>query len=227
MPSLRSASPSRRRGPGRPARREESAPADEVRAQLMRAAESLFAQRGYGAVGVREIARSARVSPAMISYYFRDKAGLLDAVLEGVFERLIAQVTRLASDSPSATDPFDRLIRVLVATLAEEPWLPSFVLREVLGGSAATRARFAKRFPARIAPVVLPLIQREVASGRLRRDLEPPLAILSLLGMCMFPFLAQPLIGPALGYQLDARFTKRLAEHTTRLFREGTQGETR
>ena len=69
-----------RRRPGRPARA--TAAADEVRARLLRVAQELFAAHGYAAVSVRALARAAHVSPAMIAYYFRDKAGLLDAVLE-------------------------------------------------------------------------------------------------------------------------------------------------
>jgi AcrR family transcriptional regulator len=187
-------------------------------------AEAQFAAQGYAAVSVRALARAAGVSPGMIAYYFRDKAGLLDAVLEDVFERLLAQVKEIAAAAPAGGDVTARLIRLYTETLGREPWLPSFLVREVLGGDAARRARFAARFPGRIAPVVLPLLRGEVASGRLRRDLDPMLTVLSLLGMCAFPYLAHPLIGPVLGYELDAAFRGRLAEHTARLFLDGARG---
>jgi AcrR family transcriptional regulator len=187
-------------------------------------AEAQFAAQGYAAVSVRALARAAGVSPAMIAYYFRDKAGLLDAVLEDVFERLLAQVKEIAAAAPTGGDVTARLIRLYTETLGREPWLPSFLVREVLGGDAARRARFAARFPARLAPVVLPLLRGEVASGRLRRDLDPMLTVLSLLGMCAFPYMVHPLIGPVLGYELDAAFRGRLAEHTARLFLDGARG---
>jgi AcrR family transcriptional regulator len=190
-------------------------------------AQELFAERGYAAVSVRALARAAHVSPAMIAYYFRDKAGLLDAVLEDVFERLLAQLRELAASAPAGGDVTERFIRLYVETLAREPWLPSFLVREVLGGEPARRARFAARFPKRLAPVVLPLLQREAASGRLRPDLDPALAVLSVIGMCAFPFLVQPLLGAALGYQLDEAFRARLADHTARLFLDGARGAAR
>jgi AcrR family transcriptional regulator len=215
---------SRSRGPGRPARRPGQGADDAVRADLLRCAEALFSRRGHAAVSVRAIAREARVSPAMIAYYFRDKAGLQEAVLDEVVERLVAQIERVAATSAQRGDPLSQLIRVYVAMLAEEPWLPAFLLREVIGGTPAARARFAKRFPARVAPLVLPIVQREIASGRLRGDLEPRLVLLSLLGLCAFPFLAQPLVGSLLGYEIEPGFVARLADHTARLFREGVQG---
>ena len=218
--------PRPRRGPGRPARTAGAAgaPADEVRARLLRVAQELFAERGYAAVSVRALARAARVSPAMIAYYFRDKSGLLDAVLDDVFERLIGQLRELADAAPAAGDTPERLIRLYAETFGREPWLPSFLVREVLGGDAKRRARFVERFPSRLVPVVLPLLRREAASGHLRSDLDPVLTVLSVLGMCAFPFLVQPLIGPVLGYQLDESFRVRLADHTARLFLDGARG---
>jgi AcrR family transcriptional regulator len=195
-----------------------------VRARLLRVAQELFAERGYAAVSVRALARAAHVSPAMIAYYFRDKAGLLDAVVDEVFERLIAQVRELAASAPAGGDAAERFIRLYVETLAREPWLPSFLVREVLGGDPARRTRFARRFPARIAPVVLPLLQREAASGRLRADLDPALTLMSVVGMCAFPFLVEPLLGPILGYRLDDGFRARLADHAVHLFLDGARG---
>jgi AcrR family transcriptional regulator len=188
-------------------------------------AQEQFAERGYAAVSVRALARAAHVSPAMIAYYFRDKSGLLDAVVDEVFERLLAQLRELAEQAPTTGDAPERLIRLYAETFAREPWLPPFLVREVLGGDATRRARFIERFPSRIAPVVLPLLRREAASGHLRKDLDPVLAVLSVLGMCAFPFLVQPLLGPVLGYQIDAGFRSRLAEHTTRLFLDGARGD--
>jgi TetR/AcrR family transcriptional regulator len=216
----------RRRRPGRPARPRSAVPPDEVRQRLLEAAEQLFAARGYDAVGVRELARAAHVSPAMIAYYFGDKAGLLDAVFDRVFERLLAQLRSLAEAPAGERGAPERLIRLYVETIGREPWLPSFVVREVLGGDAERRARFAARFPARLAPVLLPFLAREKAQGRLRADLDPVLAILSLIGMCAFPFLAHPLLGRVLGYELDEGFRARLADHSVRLFLDGARGET-
>jgi len=222
VPASPRATPIRRR-PGRPAR-PAALPADEVRARLLEAAQQRFAARGYDAVSVRELARAAHVSPAMIAYYFGDKAGLLDAVFDRVFERLLGQLRRLAEAPASEREAPERLIRVYLETIGREPWLPSFIVREVLGGDAERRARFAARFPARLAPVLLPFLAREQERGHLRRDLDPALALLSLVGMCAFPFLAHPLLGPVLGYELDEAFQQRLADHSVRLFLEGARG---
>lgn len=205
---------------GRPARGES---ADDVRRRLVAVARELFAKRGFGEVGIREIAREADVTPGMISYYFGDKLGLYEAMLGSVFEELLGRVRELAAQPDDGTGPLVALVRMYIATIASQPWVPALLLREIVTGDSAARARFIERFATRAAALIPGLVAAEVASGELRSDLEPKLAVLSLFGMCIFPFLAHPLTGKVLGYELDAAFSERLIEHTTRLFFDGAR----
>ncbi|MBW2374153.1 MAG: helix-turn-helix transcriptional regulator, partial [Deltaproteobacteria bacterium] len=78
-----------RRPPGRPARGEDG---PGVREALLEAARSLFAARDFRAVSLREIAAEAGVSPAMVHYYFGDKTGLFDALLDATFSGLLERL---------------------------------------------------------------------------------------------------------------------------------------
>ncbi len=196
--------------------------AEDVRRRLVAVARELFAKRGFGEVGIREISREAGVTPGMISYYFGDKLGLYEAMLGSVFEEMLGRVRELAAEPHTAgSAPLAALIRMYIGTIASQPWVPALLLREVLTGDSAVRARFVERFAARAAAIIPGLVAAEVASGDLRSDLDPKLAVLSILGMSIFPFLAHPLAGKVLGYELDDGFRERLIAHTTRLFFEG------
>jgi AcrR family transcriptional regulator len=54
----------------------------ETRRQLLQAALKSFADRGYAATSVQQIVRAARVSKPALYYYFKDKAGLFDALVD-------------------------------------------------------------------------------------------------------------------------------------------------
>ena len=56
----------------------------------------LFADRGYDAVGVQEIAESAGVTKPTLYHYFGSKQGLLDTLLESHFSLLNAAVREAA-----------------------------------------------------------------------------------------------------------------------------------
>lgn len=53
-----------------------------MREYLLDQGEALFARHGLHGVTIREIARSARVDPALVHYYFGTKKELFDAVFE-------------------------------------------------------------------------------------------------------------------------------------------------
>ena len=97
-------SPGPSRRPGRP----RSGQDPEVRRRLVEAASSLFADRGYRGTSVRQIAQAAEVTPAMVGYYFGDKLGLLEAVLDSVFEHLLEGIQDLANHSPEDGSPIER-----------------------------------------------------------------------------------------------------------------------
>jgi AcrR family transcriptional regulator len=197
--------------------------AEDVRRGLVDAARDLFARRGFGEVGIRELSRAAGVTPAMISYYFGGKQGLYEAMLASVFDDILLRVRALAEQPARSTAPLAEFVRLYTATLTAQPWLPALLLREVITGDPAARARFIERFARRAAALLPGLISAEIASGALRDDLDPVLGVLSLVGASVFPFLAFPLLGKLLGYELDADFAARLATHTTRLFLDGAR----
>lgn len=87
----------------------------EPKQRILKAAISLFAQKGFAAVGVREIAREANVNIAMISYYFDGKVGILKAVLEEFFE----QYSHMLREAVDEEKPADEGIRILIAHMVD------------------------------------------------------------------------------------------------------------
>ena len=217
---LQRSKPQRR--PGRPKRGPD---AGDVRQRLLDAATSLFSSRGFGEVGLREVAREAGVTPAMISYYFGDKQGLYEAMLEGVLDRILSGIRELSASPPAGVHPIEGFVRLYVDVLGRDPWIPQLLVREVLSRDTPLRQRFIERLASGAAVALPALFAQLEEQGALRDDLDPMLAAISLVGMSAFPFIAYPVLGPALGYTLDAEFRERLAAHTARIFLDGTRAE--
>jgi AcrR family transcriptional regulator len=199
-----------RRGPGRPARKRGG---PDPREALLDAAGRLFAERGPDTWSLRAVADAAGVTPAMVHYYFGDKRGLADALLERALARIVGRVAgaRGLADLPGT----------IVQAFGADPWIPPLIVSEVLAEGGRLRERFIEGYASKVAKLVPALLRAEIAAGRLRADLDPKLAFLSLLGMLAFPFVARPIIEPTLGLRFDAAFLARFAEHSRRMIFEG------
>jgi AcrR family transcriptional regulator len=63
-------------------------PSEVTRERILKAAERLFAERGYEATSIRAIVAKARVNQAAINYHFAGKDGLYREVLRAAFRAL-------------------------------------------------------------------------------------------------------------------------------------------
>jgi AcrR family transcriptional regulator len=78
----------------------------ETRAALVEAARSLFAERGYAAVGTEEIVRAAGVTRGALYHHFGGKRDLLEAV----YERIEGELTqRIAERALGGSDPLEAM----------------------------------------------------------------------------------------------------------------------
>jgi AcrR family transcriptional regulator len=216
----------RRRRPRRVGRPRARANAADVRADLLAAAAAAFSAHGFAGVSLRDVAREAGTSAAMVSYYFGDKHGLLAALLESALGDVLTRVRsalaeRLAAGAPAA--PLDLFLGIAQEALGAAPWIPQLIVREVFTEGAPFRQRFIDTYARPMSELLRGALRREIAAGRLRADLDVDLTFASLAGMAAFPFLAQPVLERTLGFVFDAPFRARLAAHTQRLFLEGAR----
>jgi AcrR family transcriptional regulator len=92
---------------------------EETRERLLKAAERLFADRGFKKVTVREICRVARANVAAVNYHFGDKLGLYRDVLQSAIDRMRAtnEAARLAGAGQSPEEQLRRYIFIFVRRL--------------------------------------------------------------------------------------------------------------
>jgi TetR/AcrR family transcriptional regulator len=199
--------------PGRPPVRAD----EDVRAALMAAGRSLFLKHGFDHVTARQIAAAAGTTPAMIHYYFNNKLGLFRAMLEQAidpFKRLLSGA--LQSNSDPRAD-LVALVQGHMRTAAANPWIATFMINEVFGGKGRFRATFTRDVASHLAPMVAQLMERGRRQGRFRSDLDPRLAALSVLSLCVFPFISRAVTGPVLDVKFEGEALEKLIAHTTRL----------
>jgi AcrR family transcriptional regulator len=192
-----------------------------VRATLLRSARELFLKHGFADVSTRRIAAAAGTTSAMIHYYFGDKLGLYRAMLDEAIEPLVQHLQRLEHTRAAEPPDLEALMTAHMRMLASNPWLPRLIVHEVIDEGGQFREQFIEHFASRLAPVFAAVLRRERDRGALRADLDPQLAAVSALSLCIFPFVSLPITSRVLGFSITDENFDRLARHTTRLFREG------
>lgn len=190
----------------------------DIRQAILDSAELRFAQQGYAATSLREIAEEVGVTPAMIHYYFGSKQALLQQVLERVLEPLAAAI---ASMKTADQAPVSKIVGILLRTFSSHPNLPFLVAREVLLPGGAMQGHFLEYLAPRLGGAVPGLLAKEQAAGRMQPDLDPEYSALTLLSLCAFPFIARNLSEPVLSISYDQAGLVKLERHITRLLDKG------
>jgi AcrR family transcriptional regulator len=80
------------------------------REELIQAAISLFAARGFRGTSIRDIAKACNTSLSNIYHYFGDKEGLVLAILETISEKLVDSLREAAQEDNEPLDRFRRLV---------------------------------------------------------------------------------------------------------------------
>jgi len=91
---------------------------DDQREQILARAARLFAQRGYPATSMNEVANACGLSKATLYHYFRDKPTLLASIAEGHVQRLHALVVEVGAERLAPEAHLRELIRRIVLEYA-------------------------------------------------------------------------------------------------------------
>ena len=186
--------PARQRTRGRPSGRGPGTAGPDLRERLLDAAVARFAVRGIAATSLRDIATEAEVTPALLHYYFGDKAQLQDAVIE---ERLMPLFAGLRETLLAAGDDVDELVARFVIGIGrlvvQHPWLPSLWVREVLSEGGALRDLLVGRMAPQVPLLLAQRFAAAQAQGKLNPDLDPRLLVVSLVGLTLFPAAGAPI----------------------------------
>jgi len=189
--------------------------------RILAAAISLFAQKGFAAVGVREIAAEAGVNIAMISYYFEGKVGILKEIMEEFFRLYFMVFEGVDDESKMPEDCVRDLIHNIVHFVRENTDLAMVAYNELPLDSPEIAELKAER--------ITNMIQR-ISGLVLRIGLEPKDAFLisvvgpSLISTIFTNFRFRPVLKHVFRFKFDDAYYERYAETIATLFLKGIKG---
>jgi len=160
--------------------------------KILEAARTVFTQKGFAAARMQEIADVAEINKGLLHYYFRSKNRLFQAVFREAFGKVVKHINQVFEADMPLLDKIEIFVRRYMETLMENPEVPAFVINELNQKGTGFIDELMERGQ---RPNPLPLImqiQAEVEAGNIR-PVNPFHLVLSMLSMCVFPFIARPL----------------------------------
>jgi TetR/AcrR family transcriptional regulator len=166
-------------------RREEEK--ERRRAEILDAAETLYAKKGWDALTVDQVARSARLSRALVYVYFRDKEDLLFAIGERAMRLLRDRFLAAVAGTARGMDQVDAIGRAYMGYAHEFPHYFDFCTRfqsHSADADPSTNEGACQVAGDQLISTVVQAIETGIGDGSIRADVGDPL----LLALTLWAF---------------------------------------
>jgi TetR/AcrR family transcriptional regulator len=160
------------------------------------AAKEVFTEKGFEGTRMQEIAEKASINKALLHYYYRTKEKLFNAIFERVFGDFIPKVANMLESDVPLVEKIRLFVVHYIEFIMRNPQIPSFIMHEL------------SRNPQRAVDLIAhksgliknnafgkfaETVRQEVEKGNIE-PIEPEQLIVNVIGLCIFPFVAKPIL---------------------------------
>lgn len=178
--------------------------AEERPREICAAALEVFAEKGFAAAKLDEIARRAGISKGTLYLYFKDKEELFRAVVKSA---IVPNIDAITSTITALDAPFADLVRMFLAGFAQrEARLPIGAVAKMVVGESRNFPELARVWHDEVASKAIgalaAFIDRAQQKGEVKPG-DPRLYAFSLMGPMVLGALWRATLVPAGGTPLD------------------------
>lgn len=157
-------------------------PIPNTKDHITQIAMQLFAEKGFDAVSVREIASAADINVALISYHFGSKEGLLQNIIENKARMMNSIIREIDADKTlTELDKIKRVIQHYVTTLIAHREFHKVMMHEMLFSQRdALHEKAIYTFKENIQCVAA-IIKRGIRKGIFKK-VDPEMCFSSIIG---------------------------------------------
>ena len=163
--------------------------------KILQAATEIFLEKGHDGARMQEIANKAGMNKALLHYYFRSKQKLFRTIFKKELQTMLASIFGLISPSDDFEEFLEKFISGYLENISSRKNIMRFILWELNNSPEEVATWFIEVFEKsgfQGNPIVL-RIEKAIQDGEIR-PIDPTNFVLSLLGMCVFPFVAEPML---------------------------------
>jgi TetR/AcrR family transcriptional regulator, cholesterol catabolism regulator len=159
----------------------------ERRARLVVLAGELFAQKGYRATTVREIADAAGILSGSLYHHFDSKESIGDEILSGFINEVLADYRGAVASAASPRDAIEQIVRSTSRTLARHRAALAMLQNDWSYFAAQPRFAYLPRALREIERIWVTQLEAGQESGLFRADLDAGLTYRLLRDVLWIP----------------------------------------
>jgi AcrR family transcriptional regulator len=163
----------------------------ETEQKIIASAEKLFYQKGKAGTSMQDIADDAGINRPLLNYYFRSKDKLFEAVFRNAMSSFVPNLAALMHSNLSSEMYVKNTIETFYEAMLENPQIPIFVLQE-LSSNPDRMPQMIKDMGIDPAAAMEKIGAAQENDGTVR--ISPEQLIINLFSLCVFPFVARPVI---------------------------------
>lgn len=158
--------------------------ADATRRQLLDAALTVIAERGYAEATVDRIVEVAGVSKGVAYYHFSSKADIAESILvEGIGD-LTASFQAIADEAATATEALVSMVEVFASVIFENPAFGRFFIAELWRPGRAW-SEVMRVHEQKLLALLETQLARGQREGTVRPELDASFEAVALVGMVL------------------------------------------
>jgi len=174
--------------------------AERTRAAVLEAAEAIFAEKGFSATRLEDIADRVGIRRASIVYYFKDKKELYHAVLASVFGGLFARIEVALTLPDPLPDRIEAGVGAWVDYVGARPSIARLLLREVADAAPGHQPAVLAHTRPFFELVRKQVFERDGAASARLTPIDPVHLASTIAGATVFFVAAMPALVPELAF---------------------------
>ena len=160
---------------------------EKTRASIVKAGLKLFGTGGYHGTSVGDIAKAARITKGAFYHHFQSKEELLLLIHQEYADYQFRVMQEVLAENDAAADQLRGLIRCIVEAVGRYKPNVTIFFQERRYLTKRSLARAAKQRN-QLEEAFQRVIEQGIDSGEFRKDLDPRIVCLSILGMCAWTY---------------------------------------
>ncbi|NQT78143.1 MAG: TetR/AcrR family transcriptional regulator [Bacteroidetes bacterium] len=176
---------------------------------ILNVAREVFMRNGYSGTTMQRIADEAGINKSLLHYYYRSKEKLFGQIFAEVFSQFIPELGKIFMTDMSLEEKIRAFVDSYIEGFIRNPLIPIFVMQELSTNpqNLADLIRKSGIDPEMVIRTIMESLKKEDLNIQ-----DPKQFMVNMIGLCVFPFAAQPLIQRLIFNNDEKAYSKFLLE---------------